>query len=234
MSSRMNWNKRRPTFEPWYSRLDRDPFGREATNLARHGVLPSAKKAKPAQPKPAPFRMPLGRPMVPADTLAPKYALRTSDLAKAREVVSGAVEVNIWCDGSAAPTNPGVVGAGAVILADGIRVELFGGGWRGTNNAAELAAAIMAIEALPDGCRAIVISDSEYLIKGMTMWRHKWRARDFKKNGTDMANADRWRKLDAMTAGRSIGWKWVGGHNGDRMNELADQLATRGRTARNG
>lgn len=230
MSRRMNWAKRRPTFEPWYARLDRDPFGREATNLVRHGVLPSPKQAKPAKPKLPPIRTPLERPMVPASALAPKYALRTGDLAKAREALSGAVEAVVYCDGSAAPKNPGVIGAGAVILAGGVRVELYGGGWRGTNNAAELEAAIMALTVLPDECRATVTSDSQYLILGMQKWRHSWRARGFKKNGADIPNADRWRKLDAMAAGRSIAWQWIRGHNGDAMNNLADTLAALGRT----
>ena len=228
MGTRMRWDKRRPMFRPWYDR-DLNPFEREATNLARHGVLPSLKQAKPAKPKLPPIRAPLERPMVPASALAPKHALRTGDLNKARAALSGAVDAVIYCDGSAAPKNPGIVGAGAVILAGGVRVELYGGGWRGSNNAGELAAAIMALEALPDGCRATVTSDSQYLIIGMQKWRHSWRTRGFKRNGLDIPNADRWRKLDAMTMGRSITWQWIRGHNGDPMNELADKLAALGR-----
>lgn len=227
MSRRMNWAKRRPTFEPWYARLDRDPFGREATNLVRHGVLPSVKQAKPKCP---PVRMPMERPTVPAGALASKYSLRTGDLAKAREALSGAVDAVIYCDGSAAPKNPGIVGAGAVILAGGVRVELYGGGWRGTNNAAELEAAILALSVIPASCRAAMIADSTYLVNGMQKWRHSWRARGFRKNGLDIPNADRWRKLDALAAGRSITWQWVKGHNGDVLNELSDKLAVLGRT----
>lgn len=224
MSTRMRWDRRRPTFEPWYARLDRDPFGREAISV-RH----SQTQAKPAKPKCPLVRVPLERPTALADALAPKRVLRTGHPAKAREALSSASEAIIWCDGSAEP-NPGVVGAGAVILAGGIRVEHYGGGWRGTNNAAELEAAIMAIEVLPDGCRATVVGDSQYLILGMQKWRRSWRARGFKKNGTDIPNADRWRKLDAMAAGRSITWQWIRGHNGDAMNNLADTLAALGRT----
>ncbi|PPQ16338.1 hypothetical protein CV770_26705 [Bradyrhizobium sp. AC87j1] len=231
--SRLDWNKRRPVYEAWYSRLDRSPFEREATNLARHGVLRSVKRAnKPKQAKPnkAPVKMPLERPSVSAGALAPKYALRTGDLVRARAALSGAAEATVHCDGSAAPTNPGIVGAGAVIVTDDIRIELHRGGWRGTNNMAELEAAIMAIEALPDGCRATVIADSQYLILGMQKWRHSWRTRDFKKNGGDIPNADRWRKLDALASERAIAWKWIRGHKGDAMNELADRLAALGRT----
>lgn len=127
MGTRMRWDKRRPVFRPWYDR-DLNPFEREATNFARHGVLPSPKQAKPAKPKLPPIRTPLERPTVAGGALAPKYALRTGDLAKAREALSGAVEAVVYCDGSAAPKNPGIVGAGAVILAGGVRVELYGGG----------------------------------------------------------------------------------------------------------
>lgn len=226
MSRRMNWDKRRAVHTPWYARLDRDPFGREAV---RYRVRPSV-KPKPTKPKQAPVTVPLERPTVPAGALAPKYALRTGDLAKAREALSGVVEAVIYCDGSAAPKNPGIVGAGAVILAERVRVELYGGGWRGTNNAAELEAAIMALSVIPEGCRATVVGDAQYLILGMMKWRHSWKARGFKKNGLDIPNADRWRKLDALATGRSIIWQWVRGHSGDAMNELADKLAAIGRT----
>lgn len=230
MSSRMRWDKRRPVYEPWYARLDRDPFGRDATNHARHGALPSPKQAKPPRPESPPIRTPVERPTVAAGALARKYALRTGDLVKAREALSGAVEATIYCDGSAAPTNPGVIGAGVVILAGGVRVELYGGGWRGSNNAAELEAAILALAVLPVDCRATVIADSTYLVNGMTNWRHGWRTRDFKKNRSDIPNADRWRQLDTLASGRSITWRWIRSHNGHPMNELADKLAALGRT----
>lgn len=232
MSTRMRWDKRRPVYRPWYDQ-DVNPFEGKAVHLARHGVLPSVKKAKKpnrAKPKPALVRMPEEQLVVAAGTLAPNHVLRTGDIAKARETLSGVVEAAIWCDGSAAPKNPGIVGAGAVILAGRVRVELHRGGWHGSNNMAELEAAVMALEALPDGCRVVVTSDSQYLIFGMQKWRHNWRARDFKKNGADMPNADRWRKLDALASERSIAWQWIRGHAGNAMNELADKLAALGRS----
>ncbi|QOZ67153.1 ribonuclease H family protein [Bradyrhizobium arachidis] len=227
----LNWSKRRPVYEPWYARLDRDPFAREATNTIRHGVRPPP--AKPAKPelvtRPAVKTAPKPHTVAPG-ALCRKYALRTSDVEKARAALTGVTKAMIWCDGGCAPKNPGTMGMGVVILSDEVRVEFFGGGGRGTNNAAELAAAIMALEAIPDGCRTTVIAESTYLVDGMTKWRHGWRQCDFKRSGVDIPNADRWRKLDALAAGRSIAWKWVRGHNGDPMNGLADKLAVLGRT----
>ncbi|WP_407122855.1 ribonuclease H [Bradyrhizobium sp. STM 3561] len=227
--SGLNWNKRRPIYEPWYARLDRDPFARDASKIIRHGVQPSAAKpAKPARPK-QPAKTAIKPFLMATGAFAGKPKLRTSDAVKAREALARVAEARIWCDGGCAPTNPGTVGMGAVILAEGIRVELFGGGWRGTNNAAELAAAILALEALPYGCPATVVADSQYLVNGMLKWRHGWRQRDFKRDGGDIPNADRWRKLDALAQRGSLKWVWQRGHCGEPGNELADRLAALGR-----
>lgn len=227
MSTRMRWDKRRPVYRPWYDR-DVNPFERRAVTH-RQDVRPKAKPNR-TELKSEPVRTPLERPTVAAGALVPHRAIRTDDLDKARAALSGAADFTIYCDGSAAPKNPGIAGFGAVLLAGGVRVELYGGGWRGSNNAAELEAAIMALAVLPVACRATVIADSTYLVNGMTKWRHGWRTRDFKKNGSDIPNADRWRQLDTLASGRSITWRWIRSHNGHAMNELADKLAALGRT----
>ncbi|MDO9385032.1 MAG: ribonuclease H [Hyphomicrobiaceae bacterium] len=137
-------------------------------------------------------------------------------------------EAVVFCDGSASP-NPGVEGLGAVIVTSAGRVELYNGGGRGTNNTAELGAALLALEALPAQCRVVVYSDSQYLVYGMTKWVAGWRRKGFVRGGEPIPNADLWRRLDSLNSGRAISWGWVRGHNGNRGNELADKLATLGR-----
>jgi ribonuclease HI len=139
-----------------------------------------------------------------------------------------AAEAVVFCDGCSEP-NPGTEGMGAVILVGAERIELYNGGGQGTNNSAELGAALLALEALPPQCRVTVYSDSQYAIFGMTKWLDGWRRKGFVRGGEAIPNAALWRCLDEINSGRSIRWEWVRGHNGNRGNELADELATLGR-----
>lgn len=222
--SRLNWNRPRKVFQPWY---DRDLF---PTATASHVVTRRAapSKRKPQKQDHKPLSSALISPVVAADAFAGQPLLRTSDLFQARDVLCVATEAVIFSDGSCEP-NPGCMGLGAVLVTNGGRVELFAGGMDGTNNAAELAAAHMALEALPAGCRVKVLADSQYLVFGMTKWVDGWRRKNFQRGGVDIPNADLWRALDTLNSQRSIRWEWLRGHNGSRGNELADQLAALGR-----
>jgi ribonuclease HI len=133
--------------------------------------------------------------------------------------------IEIWTDG-ACSGNPGPGGWGAVIrLPDG-ETELSGGENPTTNNRMELMGAISALEHLPEGARATLHTDSQYVKNGLTQWIHGW-----KRNGWRTAdkkpvkNEDLWRRLDDAARRHSVEWKWVKGHAGDPMNERADALA---------
>ncbi|MBI4336679.1 MAG: cyclic pyranopterin monophosphate synthase MoaC [Chloroflexi bacterium] len=105
-------------------------------------------------------------------------------------------------------------GGWAVVIAqDSERRRLSGNERDTTNNRMELTAAIRALEALPEGAAATVVSDSEYLVKTMQgRYRRK-------------ANLDLWANLDALTASRKVRWQWVEGHTGHPGNEEANALA---------
>jgi ribonuclease HI len=44
----------------------------------------------------------------------------------------------------------------------------------------ELMAAIEALGAVPPGSELRIVSDSEYLVKGMTIWLDQWKERGWK------------------------------------------------------
>ena len=46
-----------------------------------------------------------------------------------------------------------------------------------------------------------------------------------------MPNADLWKRLLDLTSERPVTFRWVRGHNGDPMNERADELAEIGMLA---
>jgi ribonuclease HI len=220
----LNWNRPRRAFVPWYDRdlLPEMPAARAPVKVKRMAPPVRAKKYRP-QPAAKPLA-------VAAGALAGTAALRTKEIGQARKALATATEAVVWCDGSAAPTNPGTMGMGTVIAAGSARVELYGGGTFGSNNAAELGAAILALEALPSQCRVTVCADSQYLVFGITKWIGGWRRKDFKRGGAPIPNAGLWRELDALNSSRSIRWQWIPGHSGNRGNEIADRLASLGRT----
>jgi len=135
-------------------------------------------------------------------------------------------EVWIYTDG-ACRGNPGPGGWGALLRsAGGHERELRGAEPATTNNRMELTAAIRALEALRQGCRVTLTTDSEYVKKGITEWLPGWKRRGWRTAGrTPVKNADLWQALEAAAARHQVTWHWVRGHSGHAENERADALA---------
>ena len=129
----------------------------------------------------------------------------------------------IFTDG-ACIGNPGPGGYAAVIMTGDDERVITGGDPQTTNNRMELMAAIKALEALPIGASAILHSDSEYVIKGISSWIISWKAKGTAQK-KPVKNDDLWQRLDALDAERRITWKWVRGHAGHEQNERVDGLA---------
>lgn len=99
---------------------------------------------------------------------------------------------------------------------------------RGTNQRAEVYAAMVAIEtARENNIRCIrIVSDSMYLINCMTKWCDVWVKNDFRSSkGKPVINADLFRKLLALLNDIRVLWQYVPGHAGIYGNEKADQMA---------
>jgi len=138
--------------------------------------------------------------------------------------------VTIYTDGGADP-NPGPGGWAAILLeeAGGRGKEISGAEPFTTNNRMELTAAIRALEALKVRCRVRLLTDSQYLRRGVTEWLPGWAARGFKRKDGALQNEDLWRRLAELVERHEVRWEWVRGHSGDRHNERADRLATAAR-----
>jgi ribonuclease HI len=139
--------------------------------------------------------------------------------------------INIYTDGSA-KGNPGPGGWG-VIMTDGKKVVELGGHQEyTTNNRMELTAAINSLkniksfapkESLPE---IRVYTDSEYVMKGITVWIHGWRAKGWKTAAKKpVLNQDLWQELLDQTEGKKINWNYVAGHSGHEANERCDEIA---------
>lgn len=81
---------------------------------------------------------------------------------------------------------------------------------------------------VPNNTLIHIISDSKYVIEGMTKHASKWEDVGW----TDVKNAEALCDLLARLRGRSARttFEWVKGHTGNVGNEQADRLAKMGRT----
>lgn len=95
----------------------------------------------------------------------------------------------------------------------------------------EMTAILEALRKLPDGQKATLYSDSQYCVKGLTIWRAGWRKKKWRKGGKDMPNRDLWVELESQIDRLRVEFQWVKGHAGHKGNERADQLADMGRTS---
>jgi len=137
-------------------------------------------------------------------------------------------KVIIYTDG-ACQGNPGPGGWGCYFVFEDAKLELFGGCIDTTNNRMELQAAIEALKALKESFSVTLLSDSQYVIKGMTEWLANWKKKGWTTSSKkQVANRDLWEELDKLSQLHQVEWKWVKGHADDAGNIKADELANRG------
>jgi len=83
-----------------------------------------------------------------------------------------------------------------------------------------------------------VVSDSTYVVNCFKdRWWEGWLRRGWKNTaGKPVANRDLWEPLMALALdpGRTVRFRWVKGHSGDRWNDVVDQLATEAAAAGRG
>ena len=132
--------------------------------------------------------------------------------------------VRIYTDG-ACLGNPGPGGWAALIEADGHREEISGAAEDTTNNRMELTAVIEALRRVPPPTPVRVITDSQYVMLGITRWLPAWQRRHWRTvGGHPVQNRDLWEQLVTLAAGR-VSWEWVRGHQGHPENTRVDLLA---------
>ena len=97
-----------------------------------------------------------------------------------------------------------------------------------TNNRMALSGAIAALQLLARKgarVRALIVSDSEYLVKGMREWVPGWMARGWKRKVGPIENLELWQTLVASARLHEVQWTWVRGHRGHPKNEYAYDVA---------
>lgn len=102
-----------------------------------------------------------------------------------------------------------------------------------TNNRMALSGGIAALQLLGqkgNRLRLLIVSDSEYLVKGVREWAPSWQARNWTRKGGPIENLELWRVLTASVTKHEAQFTWVRGHAGHAKNEYANDLAVRAAT----
>ena len=130
--------------------------------------------------------------------------------------------------------NPGPAAWGVIVIDNGTE-KFAGGGYLGiqTNNVAEMTAAVEGLQRTPEGAVVELITDSQYVQKGITEWRHGWERNNWKTSTKEpVKNKELWQRLLALADKRKVSVTWVRGHSGHALNERCDQLANKAVAAR--
>lgn len=68
-----------------------------------------------------------------------------------------------------------------------------------------------------------IYSDSQYCVKGLNEWIFGWKKYWKNSKGEDVKNQDLWKELDIL-AQDNVTLGWVRGHDGNPLNERADEI----------
>jgi ribonuclease HI len=124
--------------------------------------------------------------------------------------------------------NPGPGGWAAILRYKDKVKELYGCEPHTTNNRMELTAAIEGLRALKEPCQVEIVTDSEYVMKGINEWMAGWKRKGWLTAAKKpVVNRDLWEELDAQVERHKTTWVWTKGHASHADNNRADELATR-------
>ncbi len=140
------------------------------------------------------------------------------------------VEVVLYTDG-ACSGNPGP-GGWAYLLrhpASGREKRACDGTRETTNNRMEMMAVIEGLRVLTRPSRVKVVTDSQYVARGMKEWvfgwiKNNWR-RGKKPGSPPVKNVDLWKELVELCDKHKVEFEHVRGHAGHPENEECDRMA---------
>ena len=122
--------------------------------------------------------------------------------------------------------NPGAGGWASILYYDNHKKILSGNEVDTTNNRMELTAVIKGLSALKRPVDVTVITDSRYVMDGISKWIANWKRNNWKTaSKKDVKNKDLWLLLEALCNKHNVSWEWIKGHAGHAQNEECDQIS---------
>jgi ribonuclease HI len=158
----------------------------------------------------------------------PGYKVDWSRAPERRYPAYGAEHVLVYTDGGCDSAKSGL-GAWAyrVHLPDGEVIQRVEGMTGTTNNRMELRAVIMVLQDQPRHRQMTVFSDSQYVIKGITLWSRNWIANGWRTyDGKQVKNRDLWEEMLVLYLQHTVDFVHVRGHSGHPDNDAVDVLCT--------
>lgn len=118
----------------------------------------------------------------------------------------------IYTDGSCLKNPNGPSGWAFCLLENGETWCVYGGNSSSTNNRMELQAVIEALK-FAQNKEYTIYTDSQLILNcAQGLWKRK-------------ANLDMWEEYNNISKNKHLTWVWVKAHNGDKYNELVDELS---------
>ncbi|NLA74573.1 MAG: ribonuclease HI, partial [Deltaproteobacteria bacterium] len=115
-------------------------------------------------------------------------------------------QVEIYTDG-ACSGNPGPGGYGVILRCGPHERMISGYDPATTNNRMEMMAVIKALREIKKPCSLKIVSDSSYVIKGITQWINGWEKNNWiNSQKTPVLNGDLWEELQVLLNTHEVGW----------------------------
>jgi ribonuclease HI len=122
--------------------------------------------------------------------------------------------------------NPGPGGWACILRYGEEERVLTGAVTQTTNNRMEMTAAIEGLRALTRACDVEVVTDSDYLRRGMTEYLERWRMNGWKcASGDRVLNRDLWAELEMLAGYHRVRWIHVRDHGGRLDQKRCGALA---------
>jgi ribonuclease HI len=138
--------------------------------------------------------------------------------------------VRLFTDG-ACSGNPGPGGWAFILVhpATGKSRDSSGAEPETTNNRMELMGVIEGLTSLKRPCQVELVTDSQYVAKGISEWLPNWKRRGWQRKEKGqlkpVANVDLWQKVDSLLGVHNVRVTHVLGHRGHPENEACDRMA---------
>lgn len=158
----------------------------------------------------------------------PSKEAKASKVGTTADRSKTAVPVVIMYTDGACSGNPGPGGWAAILESPqtGKTLELSGGDPQTTNNRMEMLAVIEGLRRLKARSQVKVVTDSKYVLQGITEWVHGWMRNGWMTSGKKpVKNKELWQDLLQLTRQHDCTFEWVAGHSGHPQNDRADELA---------
>jgi group II intron reverse transcriptase/maturase len=162
-----------------------------------------------------------------ADSGLPREA---SGRPASRDLSLSLREYKMYTDGACFPDSE--VGGWAYIIEEirGAReAHRAGSSPRTTNNRMELMAVLRGLESIGEPARILIVTDSEYVSKGINEWLPVWREQQWRRGSgrrkKPIENLELWQRLDGFLQRHQVTCEWVRSHCGHPENEECDRLA---------